>query len=813
MATFFVTNTMDAGNGSLRDAIAMANATPDADTITFDSSLTGMTIGLTSGELSITNSLTINGLGANLLTVDAQQNGFRVFNIDNDSDDLINVFIDGLTITGGNPIGGGGGISTSENLTVQDSIISGNTSIGIEGQYDRFTADGGGIDSHDSNLTIINTDIINNEVKGQLADGNPKFQENFGDDPDGGGVSIRYGQLNVVDSNISGNKVTGGLSDGGGIYSWHSDITVTNSTISGNTLEGTAFGSGGGIYNRHGNTTIANSTIADNSTFMTSDLGSADGGGIFSRNGDLEITDSTVSGNSAVGLDKTDGGGVYSKNGNLTVVNSTISYNSTAGNSADGGGIFSGSGIATITNSTIYGNSADGRGGGLFSEGRTNLTNTIIANSTGRDAVLKTNKIDTNLNNLIEDGHYNPFLSGDPGLGPLQNNGGSTETHALLPDSIAIDAGDNGGATGLASDQRGQGFDRIINGTVDIGAYEVQQQQSPTPEPETPTPEPETPAPEPETPTPEPETPTPEPETPTPEPETPTPEPETPTPEPETPTPEPETPTPEPETPTPEPETPTPEPEPPTPETESLLFSLKNNQPTLGGVSFTREDIVEYNLADQSFSKFFDGSEVGLNGFRIDAFEVVDNNEILFSFEEPKNINGIQVDDSDIVKFTPTSPGDNSSGSFELYFDGSDVGLNQGDENIDGLSVDPLTGDLLISTIGNASVSGISSKDEDILRFNSDTLGSNTSGTWSLEFDGSDVQLKTRNEDIDAIGINGEQLLLSTTGNFAVTDVSGENRDVFIFNPNTLGSSTSGTFEEFFSELSDSDISGVHFLA
>ncbi|NES65975.1 MAG: hypothetical protein F6K24_12285 [Okeania sp. SIO2D1] len=210
---------------------------------------------------------------------------------------------------------------------------------------------------------------------------------------------------------------------------------------------------------------------------------------------------------------------------------------------------------------------------------------------------------------------------------------------------------------------------------------------------------------------------------------------------------------------------------------------------------------------------FFDGSEVGLNGFRIDAFEVVDNNEILFSFEEPKNINGIQVDDSDIVKFTPTSPGDNSSGSFELYFDGSDVGLTQGDENIDGLSVDPLTGDLLISTIGNASVSGISSKDEDILRFNSDTLGSNTSGTWSLEFDGSDVQLKTRNEDIDAIGINGEQLLLSTTGNFAVTDVSGENRDVFIFNPNTLGSSTSGTFEEFFSELSDSDISGVHFLA
>lgn len=730
MATFYVTNTMDAGNGSLRDAITMANAMPDADTITFDSSLTGMTIGLTSGELSITDSLTINGLGANLLTVDAQENGFRVFNIDNDSDDLINVFIDGLTITGGNPIGGGGGIFTSENLTVQDSMISGNTSTGIEGQYDRHASiDGGGINSHGGYLQIVNSHIINNEVIGQLTDGHlsPLIAHDFGDDPDGGGVSINNGQLKIVDSTISGNTVSGGLSDGGGIYSWESDITITNSTISDNIVEGTSLGSGGGIYNRHGNTTVINSTIANNSTDMTGDSG--DGGGIFSRNGDLEVINSTVSGNSAFAKNYTDGGGIYSRNGNLTVVNSTISYNSTVGYSADGGGIFSSSGIATITNSTIYHNSADGLGGGLFSGGRTNLTNTIIANSTGRDAVLNSNKIDTNVNNLIEDGHYNPFLSGDPGLGPLQNNGGSTETHALIPGSIAIDAGDNGGATGLASDQRGQGFDRILNGTVDIGAYEVQQQQPPTPDP------------------------------------------------------------------------------------QSLLLSLKNNQ-TLGGVSFKSEDIVEYNLVDQSFSKFFDGSDVGINGFKIDAFEVLDNNEILFSFDRPKNINGIEnvVDDSDIVKFTPTSPGDNSSGSFELYFDGSDVGLTKGGEDIDGLSVDPLTGDLLISTQGGFNVSGVSGKDEDILRFNSDTLGSNTSGAWSVEFDGSDVELTKGSEDIDAIGINGEQLLLSTTGNFAVTGASGQDEDVFAFNPNTLGTSTSGTFEEFFSELNSSDISGVHFL-
>ncbi|NEP42374.1 MAG: hypothetical protein F6K35_25415, partial [Okeania sp. SIO2H7] len=250
----------------------------------------------------------------------------------------------------------------------------------------------------------------------------------------------------------------------------------------------------------------------------------------------------------------------------------------------------------------------------------------------------------------------------------------------------------------------------------------------------------------------------------------------------------------------------------PQPGQNSVLFSLKYNQ-TLDGISFTPEDIVEYNVADQSYSKFFDGSDVGLGGVKINAFEVIGNNEILLSFEDTKNISGIgNVDDSDIVKFTATSLGDNTDGSFELYFDGSDVGLKKNGEDIDGLSVDPLTGDLLISTQGNVNVSGVSRQDEDILRFNPNNLGSNTSGSWSVEFDGSDVELSDSSENLDAIGINGEQLLLSTTGNFNVPGVSGKNQDVFAFNPNNLGVSTSGTFEELFTELNGNDISGVHFL-
>ncbi|MGB5592926.1 MAG: SdrD B-like domain-containing protein, partial [Crocosphaera sp.] len=89
----------------------------------------------------------------------------------------------------------------------------------------------------------------------------------------------------------------------------------------------------------------------------------------------------------------------------------------------------------------------------------------------------------------------------------------------------------------------------------------------------------------------------------------------------------------------------------PQPSQNSLLFSLKDHQ-NLDGINFEPEDIVEYNLADQSFSKFFDGSDVGLEGFKIDAFEVISDNEILLSFKYAQDIGGIHVDDSDIVKLT-----------------------------------------------------------------------------------------------------------------------------------------------------------------
>jgi len=168
------------------------------------------------------------------------------------------------------------------------------------------------------------------------------------------------------------------------------------------------------------------------------------------------------------------------------VSNSTLSGNT-------GGGIQSG-GISpvTLTNVTLTANRS-GIGGGLavFTARKLVLHNTLIAGNfhgaTGTTPNDVLGMLDpSGDNNLIGDGtnmsglvngvngnqvgtHANPI---DPMLGPLQDNGGPTLTHALLSGSPAIDAGNNAYATDF--DQRGPGFPRIVNGIIDIGAFEFQ---------------------------------------------------------------------------------------------------------------------------------------------------------------------------------------------------------------------------------------------------------------------------------------------------------------------------------------------------
>jgi hypothetical protein len=221
---------------------------------------------------------------------------------------------------------------------------------------------------------------------------------------------------------------------------------------------------GGGIFN-DGTVNLSTSTVSANHV-------SNDGGGIYnSSSGALTITDSTLSGNSAAFA-----GGGFENTGTATITNSTFSTNS-----ADiGGGLDTLRGKTTITNSTFSANSASFGGGIRDNRGTTTLRNTILANSTGGNC----DGGITDGGNNIDDGTTCGFLasgsmsSTNPLLGALGSYGGPTQTFALLPDSAAINAGNdticalavgspNYGAGGL--DQRGVARPPSA---CDIGAFE-----------------------------------------------------------------------------------------------------------------------------------------------------------------------------------------------------------------------------------------------------------------------------------------------------------------------------------------------------
>jgi hypothetical protein len=205
-----------------------------------------------------------------------------------------------------------------------------------------------------------------------------------------------------------------------------------------------------------------------------------DGGGI-NNQGALTVVQSTISGNIA----DQDGGGIFNSS-TLTVINSTISGN-TAVVSAGGGLLNRHGATATLVNTTINGNSAKLSGGGLLNgpQATLNMTNTIISGNLagGHVDCASDGTIGTNSHNLIQDGSCGAAVSGNPKLGPLQNNGGPTFTQALMLGSPAIDAGDDtvlGDPFNLTTDQRGPGFPRKVCAHVDIGAAEFNAGAPPT---------------------------------------------------------------------------------------------------------------------------------------------------------------------------------------------------------------------------------------------------------------------------------------------------------------------------------------------
>jgi hypothetical protein len=262
---------------------------------------------------------------------------------------------------------------------------------------------------------------------------------------DGGGkgtvVTISNASAHVALSMVS--IFNGRALQGGGIANGGT-LTMNNTTVSGSGIRGIAT-FGGGILNG-GTLTMSNSTISGNV--------SSNGGGIF-NSGTLTISNSTISGNGASGKCVigciSSGGGINNK-GTLTISNSTISGN---------GAVFS-------------------VGGGIA--GTVILQNSIVANNLGGNC---SGTMTSNGYNLSSDGTCNFNKSGDlnntdPKLGPLQNNGGPTQTIPLLSGSPAIDAGNPNGCTDgrghlLKTDQRGRPRpDKEDSGGCDMGAYERQ---------------------------------------------------------------------------------------------------------------------------------------------------------------------------------------------------------------------------------------------------------------------------------------------------------------------------------------------------
>ncbi len=251
-------------------------------------------------------------------------------------------------------------------------------------------------------------------------------------------------------------------------------------------------------------------------------------------------------------------------------------------------------------------------------------------------------------------------------------------------------------------------------------------------------------------------------------------------------------------TPTAPPPTPTFTPTPP-PSGDVIWLSLAGNAtlPNVGSVA--DEDIVALDTGTGVYTWVFDGSDVGITT-DVDAFDLLPNGHILMSFDANTSVSGVgTVDDTDIVEFTPTSLGATTAGTFAWKFDGSDVGLSSGTEDVDALYA-LADGSLVVSFRNAFSVTGASGQDEDLMRFTATSWGSTTAGTWSWYFDGSDVGLSTStSEDVDGVWLDQAvtpypDVYLCTLGNFSVTGVSGANEDVFIFHPTALGSTTSGSF-------------------
>jgi hypothetical protein len=412
---------------------------------TFDSCVNGQCVFTPIDGIPATVVFTLNdsGRGSLRAAIEAANNS--------PADDVITFWVNGtITLTSGELTVGGSGKLTIQGNGMSQTIISGNNATRVFNinPYNYFS----GTDVTFNHLTI---------EKGNVRD-------NFHSCNFGGAIYNPFSTVTMNHCTISGNSATGGACTAGGAIFSGGTLNLTNCTFTNNGVsDGDRGGDQGGAIMNAGMVNMTNCTITNNFTGKPENRRGA-GGGIYSLGGTLNLTNCTFSGNSA-GL----GGaiiGAPSLVGNATVnlTNCTITNNSSSAPNSVGGGILS-NGTINIRNTIIAGNTAS-RGpdvyGSLTSQGYNligNNADTTITPTTGDQIGTAASPI-------------------NPQLAPLANNGGPTQTHALLANSPALDAGDNCVLTNicaspnpgfaLTTDQRGTPFNRLVGNRVDIGAFE-----------------------------------------------------------------------------------------------------------------------------------------------------------------------------------------------------------------------------------------------------------------------------------------------------------------------------------------------------
>jgi len=355
----------------------------------------------------------------------------------------------------------GGGIETSGDLWLLDSTLNENTG------EDRGAIDGDGGGPGGAIVIIIANTVISGNLSlgsggsidndGFMYISDSLIQNNRVLDDDGGAID-NSDTLIITDTQIIGNYAS---DDCGGIYNSNT-MTLTRVTIEGNEAD-----NGGGLCVRHGDSAvISESSIANN-------IASVNGGGIYlSNSSSLTLTNSMVYSNTAV-----QAGGLYNDGGTAVIANSTIS-----GNWADQDSAIMQDGttsVMALAHTTLVSNTAaiTDTAIGIYS-GTLTISNSIVAHNGALNCALSGGVFISDGYNLEDGDSCGLNAAGDitntnPMLGPIANNGGNTWTHALLVGSPAINAGDPAYAVLTGDyDQRGVGYARVVNGRLDIGAYE-----------------------------------------------------------------------------------------------------------------------------------------------------------------------------------------------------------------------------------------------------------------------------------------------------------------------------------------------------